>query len=210
MTERLLEKQEHMNERVFNFVSSRYDTGIMGKWLIKVIQKTVDEADVKRNASVLDAGAGTGNLLQILENRDKQLRLFGLDISSEMLSIARKKVKKARFMKLSVMDVEKKFKKNFFDYIFVVDAFHHFPDHERIMRQFHTLLKNNGQIIITDFDFGSVFNYLFHVIEPGNSWIFTKKAMRNLFIESGFSIEKQKKIGLFSVMTVGIKSRKKK
>ena len=201
-----IEKQQHQNERVFNFVARRYDRGIIGKWLLSIVKATIDEISLKKNSRILDAGVGTGNLLVLLERTHKNLDLYGVDISEKMLAIARKKIRTAKIMKLSVKNIDKKFKDNFFNYIFVVDAFHHFPDHREVLAAFNHVLKKKGKLIITDFDFGSLFNYIFHMLEPGNSWIYTQKAMRNLFIESGFSVEKQKRIGLFSVVTIGIKS----
>src|SRR3989338_6794754 len=72
--------------------------------------------------------------------------LFGIDISEKMLSVARKKVRYAHFFKLSVLDINKKFKENSFDYIFVIDAFHHFPEQEEVMHNFHKILKNRGAL----------------------------------------------------------------
>ncbi|MEK6871357.1 MAG: class I SAM-dependent methyltransferase [Nanoarchaeota archaeon] len=201
----IIQKQEHRNESVFNFVAGQYDKGFIGKWLFDVVKATVNEISLKRNSRILDAGTGTGNLLFILEKKNKDLQLYGIDVSNKMLAHARRKLKHAHLMRLSVSDVEKKFKNNFFDYIFVVDAFHHFPEHVSTVHTFYRVLKNNGMLIITDFDFGSLFNYIFHMLEPGNSGIYTKKAMQKLFIQSGFKIKKQKRLGLFSVMTVGIK-----
>ena len=73
------------------------------------------------------------------------------------------------------------------------------------MKRFRAVLKYKGTLIITELDFGKVFNYLFHVLEPGNNWIYTKKAMKNIFKESGFAIKKQKNIGIFSYVTIGLK-----
>ena len=203
-------KRENQNKRFFNIVAGVYDRGIVGKWLFGIIEKTIKEVNIDESSKILDVGTGTGNLLAFLEKKNKKLDLYGIDISEKMLSVARKKVRYAHFFKLSVLDINKKFKESSFDYIFVIDAFHHFPEQEEVMHNFHKILKNRGALIITELDFGRVFNYLFHILEPGNQWIYTKRQMRNLFIESMFTIKKQKKIGLFSYITIGTKVKPKR
>ena len=70
-----LQKQEHRNEKIFNFVAEPYDKGIIGRWLFSVVKSTVDEISLKKNAKILDAGTGTGNLLFIFEKKKKNLQL---------------------------------------------------------------------------------------------------------------------------------------
>ncbi|MCQ2497358.1 MAG: class I SAM-dependent methyltransferase [Lachnospiraceae bacterium] len=57
-------------------------------------KKTVALIDVKDGARVLDIGYGNGYLLKCL-NRKKNLELYGIDISEDMLAQATKKNKKA-------------------------------------------------------------------------------------------------------------------
>src|SRR3989338_10293538 len=135
-----IQKQQHKNENIFDIVSPVYDQGIIGKWLFSVIKKTVNEVKIKHNAKILDAGTGTGNLFLILE-KNKTLDLYGIDISKKMLNQAKKKIPHGQFIQLSVLDLDKKFKENYFDYIFVIDAFHHFPEHKKVMKRFRAVLK---------------------------------------------------------------------
>lgn len=197
--------QEDKNEKFFDFWSRYYYKGIAGKILLNIIKKTLAEVTIKKGLRVLDVGTGTGNFLYLLERKNKNIKLYGIDISEKMLKIARKKVTSSVLRNISVVYLDKKFKKEFFDFIFVIDAFHHFPEQKKVMNNFYKILKNNGRLIITELDFGFVFNYFFHVIEPGNEWLYTKNEIKNLFLEAGFFVENQKKIGLFAVMTVGVK-----
>ena len=197
-----------INKKFFNIIAPFYDKGLLGKFLFNIIYRTTDEIKIKKNSRVLDAGCGTGNLLYILERKNLNLKLYGIDSSEKMLKIARKKAMTADIRNISVMNLDKKFKKNYFDYIFSVDAFHHFPNREIVMKSFHRILKHNGKLIITDFDFGVVFNFIFSALEPGNTGNYSKEQLRKLFKESGFFVEQQKKIGLFSLMTIGKKEIK--
>jgi len=202
--------KEDQNKKFFDLVARYYDKGIVGNWLFSVIEKTINSVNIKKSSKILDVGTGTGNLIYLLEKQNKKLNLYGIDISKKMLTIARKKVKTAKFIKISVLLLEKEFPSKFFDYIFVIDAFHHFPYQKNVMNNFYNILKINGRLVITELDFGFIFNYFFHIIEPGNEWLYTKKELKNLFLVSGFLIEKQKKIGTFAVMTLGVKYKNSK
>lgn len=202
-----MEILENVNKKFFDFWSCYYDAGIVGKWLLNVVTKTLDSVSINDNAVILDVGTGTGNLLYLIEKQNKNLELYGTDISEEMLIIARKKLNNAHLIKISVVNLDRKFNKEFFDYIFVIDAFHHFPKQDKVINNFYKILKSNGKLIITELDFGFVFNYFFHIIEPGNEWLYTKKEIKHLFLNAGFFVEKQNKIGLFSFVTIGLKNK---
>ena len=196
--------QEDKNRKFFDFWSKYYDKEF-SIYLFDIISNTLNSIKVKDNSRILDIGCGTGNLLYLLEKENKNLELYGIDLSKKMLEKAGKKLNKAKLIEISAIILDKKFHKEFFDYIFVVDAFHHLPNHKELMRKFYKILKKDGMLIITDFDFGIFFNFIFHLIEPGNSGIYTKKQIKSLFIGAGFLLKKQKKIGLFSVVNIGVK-----
>ncbi|MDP3991895.1 MAG: class I SAM-dependent methyltransferase [Nanoarchaeota archaeon] len=195
------------NKRFFDFWAPYYDRGIFGRFLFNIIDKTANSVKIKKGSKILDAGCGTGNLLHILGGKNLGLKLYGTDISKKMMQIARKKVKEADIREISVTNLNKEFRENYFDYVFSVDAFHHFPNRRIVMNNFYRILRYNGRLVITDFDFGIILNKIFSVLEPGNTGVYTKEQMKDLFKKSGFIVEKQQKIGLFSLMTIGKKQR---
>lgn len=60
---------------------------------------------LNNNASILDIGCGTGELLKYYS--DKGFEVAGLDISGEMLNIAKEKVPSSKFIQMSVYDINK-------------------------------------------------------------------------------------------------------
>ncbi len=194
---------EQRNKEFFNKIAGHYDKGIFKKLLLNPIKKTVESVSIKKNSAVLDAGCGTGNLLKILEDENKNLKLYGLDISKEMLKIARKKLKLA---KLKLESAEKiSFRKNYFDYVFSIDAFHHYYNSALVMRNFYRVLKKGGYLIIADFSFGIFFNKIFSRIEPGNNGMHTASEFKELFKNYKFKDIRQKRLGLFNILTIGRK-----
>ena len=191
-----------MNKIFFSKISGIYDP-FFGKWIKKMQGKVIRIAGVKNNSKILDAGCGTGNLLRYLEDYKKKLNLYGIDISKEMLEIAREKLEKS---KLYLQSAEKlKFEDNFFNYIFSTDAFHHYYNPDKVMKNFYRILKKNGKLLVADFNFGGFFNKLFHMIEPGNNQTYSPLEFRKLFKKHGFREIKQRKVGLFTVVTIGKK-----
>ena len=196
-------KLEEKNKKFFNKFASSYDAKIFKKWQENIRKKIIEEAGIKNNSKILDAGCGTGELLYIL-SKNKKLKLYGIDVSDKMLEVAEKKLGERANLKLS--SVEKMdFKNNSFDYIFSEDAFHHYANYDLVMKNFYRILKNGGKLIVADFNFGIIINKIFHWLEPGNNKMHSKKEFIELFKKYGFKRIKQKKINLIQVLTIGIK-----
>lgn len=190
-----------VNKRFFNRIAPYYDKGIFNEWLTNRLIDMLQEIKLNKSSVILDAGCGTGNLLELLNNQNKNFKLYGLDISKEMLKIARQKLKKDVVLKLESIE-NTNFKNNLFDYAFSTEAFHHYSDYNEVMKNFYRTLKKNGKLIVLDLDFGFLLNKLFHFIEPGNNRMHSKKEFRNLFKQYGFKVIKQKNIGLFFILTI--------
>jgi len=190
--------QENIN--FFNKMARDYDKGILGIWLNRILRKLIKGIKMKDNSVILDAGCGTGNFLKIL-SENKTLKLYGIDISSKMLEIAKKKLRNRA--KLSLIPAEKINYKNKFDYIFSTEAFHHFSGQEKAMKNFDLALKKKGQLIIVDLNFGRILNWIFHKIETGNNKMNSKKEFYKLFKKYGFKNIKQKRVSLFIIASIG-------
>lgn len=194
---------EQKNKEFFDKIAGYYDKGIFKNFLLNPVKKAVEFVNIKRKSKILDAGCGTGNLLKILEDENKDLELYGVDISEEMLKIARSKLKNVK-MKLEAAE-KLSFKKDYFDYVFSVDAFHHYYENKLVMRNFYRVLKRDGYFVVVDFSFGVFLNKIFNKIEPGNSEMHTSLEFKELFKKYKFKDIKQKRLGLFSILTVGRK-----
>ncbi len=193
---------EQVNVKFFNLIARYYDF-FFGNWIRTTQRKAVSIIKIRNNSKILDAGCGTGNFLKILEDSKKNLNLYGIDISKKMLKIAKGKLKKS---KLEIKSVEKiGFEDNSFDYVFSVDAFHHYSKQDLAMKKFNKILKNNGCLAVIDLSFGLFLNKIFQKIEPGNNKMYSPEEMRHLFKMNKFRDVKQNKVGLFTTLTYGAK-----
>ena len=197
-----MENLEKTNVKFFNLIAKYYDF-FFGNWIRTTHKKAINIIKIRNNSKILDAGCGTGNFLRILESSKKNLNLYGIDISKEMLKIAKGKLKKS---KLEIKSVEKiGLKNNSFDYVFSVDAFHHYSNQNLAMKNFYKIIKIGGHLAIVDLSFGLFLNKIFQKIEPGNNKMYSPEEMRHLFEINKFGDVKQNKVGLFTTLTYGAK-----
>ena len=109
-----------------------------------IINKILDIAQVRSGADVLDVACGTGVLFPDYLKRGVG-SLTGIDISSEMVKIAREKFPDVEVLCGDVEDA--KFQKQF-DCIVVYNAFPHFPDPEKLIATLSGMLKQGGTLTV--------------------------------------------------------------
>ncbi len=109
----------------------------------RIIKIILDNAEVKRDARVLDVACGTGVLFPDYIKRGA--KVTGVDISPEMVNIARRK-----FPQIEVIckDAEKLDFSEKFDVVMVYNAFPHFPHPERVIEKLSTFLRKGGRLSI--------------------------------------------------------------
>lgn len=96
---------------------------------------------------ILDWGCGHGRYYSLFEQSD----YYGIDISEELIKIAKNKYPHAKFI-VNQSFLSLPFENNFFDYIVCLDTLHHIPSknyHQKFIKEAHRTLKENGIIILT-------------------------------------------------------------
>ena len=190
------------NKEFFDNLSSVYDP-FFGNWQRGVHRRAISKTDlpVNKKVKLLDVGCGTGNLLAILK-RESMAELYGIDLSEKMLKKARNKLGRVH---LKIGNAENlKYKDKSFDYVFSVDAFHHYSNQQKAMHEFYRVLKNGGKLMIVDLSFGKTFNKIFQRIEPGNTGLHTPVDMR-VIMQKLFSDVKTYRLGIFTFGSLGKK-----
>jgi len=131
-----------------------------------------------KGQNVLDFGCGNGRFYSLIQ--DKNINYYGADISENLITLAQKQIPQGKF---TVLDstLTLPYQDNFFDNIVCIATLHHIPSKElrrKLVLEFKRVLKNNGVLIITVWDFyrGKNLKYLFssyyewlkHLLLPQN------------------------------------------
>ncbi len=147
---------------------------------------------------VLDICCGTGaNAIEIAKERPGA-RVAGVDISREMLAVAKEKRKKAGVQNLKFyrMDATRtEFKDKCFDKISMALVLHEMSEElaERVICELKRLLKDNGEIVITEWEPSKIWwqRLLFlpiHMMEPKSYRELLKKDLYVYFKAFGLEI----------------------
>lgn len=197
-----IKKLEKQNVWFFDKWAKSYDNFIF-KWFMRKAQKDSINMITKKNFSAIDVSCGTGEGLLMLMERTKN-KLAGIDLSPEMIKIAKQKIKDPK-IELKQANVEKiPYKDNSFDVVLSTEAFHHYTQPEKSLKEMKRVLKKDGELIITDPDF-LLFNKIFEWLEPGCFHIYNKKEMKKLFIQEEFKDIEQRRTAMFFFITKGVK-----
>jgi len=115
----------------------------------KIWPEVIDFVDYI-SGRILDLGCGNGNLTAYIKN--KGLNVIGVDVSQELLNIAKKKCK-AEFIKADMTKLP--FNNDYFDNILVIASFHHLEDNEsriKALNEIKRVLKPSGHVLMSVWD----------------------------------------------------------
>lgn len=112
----------------------------------EVIGEILDNAGVTAGKEVLDVACGTGVLIPDYLEREVA-QVTGIDISEEMIKIARRKFAQEQVLFLHE-DVEQMDNQKKYDCIVIYNAFPHFPEPERLIGKLAGMLKKGGYLTV--------------------------------------------------------------
>lgn len=130
-------------------MSSKYDCQVNSKYrdtyakTINITKKYLNDTDV-----VLDYGCGTG--LTTIELHENVKKIHAIDISGNMISIAKSKSKKKGIANIhfDVIDIfDEKLEESSFDVIMAFNILYFIEDIDKVMNRINELLKPNGTFI---------------------------------------------------------------
>jgi S-adenosylmethionine-diacylgycerolhomoserine-N-methlytransferase len=147
---RAMDAQYALQRHIYDFTRKYY---LLGR------DRLIRELAVPAGGSVLEIGAGTGRNLAMVAERYKDARLFGLDISAEMLKSADINIAKigARTRTMlaradaTAFDPQWHFGEAGFDRVYVSYSLSMIPDWEAALTQALSVVAPGGSLHIVDF-----------------------------------------------------------
>jgi len=143
--------------KMFNSIAWRYDFlnhflsfGIDRYWRRKSISMLINH----RPQLILDVASGTGDLA-IAALKLNPLKVYGVDISEDMLKIGREKLRKKKLQdKIDLLEADSEkliFEDNKFDAVTVGFGVRNFENLEKGLAEMLRVLKPSGKVVILEF-----------------------------------------------------------
>ena len=155
--------------------------------------------------AVLDVGCGTGFLIDLLA-RKRPARYVGLDLSTEMLRMARQKqIAGAEFVAGTADKLP--FKDGSFDIVTCSQSFHHYPYPSKAMQEAYRVLKPGGLYILSDTGIGGLGAWidnhiLFKLARSGDCHTTNRHGIARMMQQAGFSLVASRQVqGLIYTVT---------
>lgn len=126
-----------------------YDTSKMSQFAVNCHPYVLNSLLPLNFNNILDIGCGTGSLLSKLLHEKPKVRAFGLDLSENMLEVAKEKLPKN--VELVYGEAEAlPYDNKKFEVVTMVDSFGFFVNPEQAAVEAYRILKPRGQLIIAD------------------------------------------------------------
>lgn len=135
-----------MNRYYSNTVATKYDR--LRSWHDAVPKRLAEIADLSLSSLILDIGCGTGNLAQAIKSICS-CECIGLDLSSEMIRVANRKIPNAGFVQADCTQIP--FHCNCFDAVIGLFFIHHIAPGLRqvVISECHRVLSTGYFAIVT-------------------------------------------------------------
>ena len=151
-----LNRPKNETKEMFDSISGQYDLinnlltfGLHNKWKSEI----VEIAKKKNPRKILDMATGTADIAIMLSNI-KNCEIIGLDISSKMIEIGKRKINSLNLYKkisLDIGDAENiKYADDTFDIVTVGYGVRNFQNLNKGLNEIYRVLKKNGTLIILE------------------------------------------------------------
>jgi len=140
---------------------------------------------------LLDVGCGTGMMLDILAQAHPDAALFGIDISTNMLRQAEKRLLGKATLTLG--DAENlPYPDQQFDLVTCVESFHHYTAPEKAVSEFSRVLSPAGSLLLCDMRPPSFLRPIINFTMPrfskgGDVHAYSEKEIRRFFEKNGLA-----------------------
>jgi len=194
----------------FDRWAEEYDRSFLSRHIRAVQKEVVRTMRPAEDAIVLDVGCGTGEGIRYLARRVKRGFLAGLDLSPQMIEVARRKLPDQSRMDLKVGDAEQlPWPDSFFDQAMSTFTLHHCPHPDRALGEIQRVLKPGGCLFLVDLVFPKPLrrplNWLLRLAEDAELEVQALDSMSRLFLQAPFHLISPRRLVPLIFLLVGQK-----
>lgn len=187
-----MKNKKLLSKLAFDKQAKTYDQSIKGSHARQLYPHMLQNIILCFGTYVLDVGCGTGELMSQVISEDTSRKVVGIDLSSEMLKVAKEKIKDKG--KLLLADVEcLPFDDQSFDIVYCNDSFHHYPHPQVALSEMSRVLKPQGTIIIGDCYQRGIGRWIMNILMPfsheGDVKIYSQREMKEMMSVDFLDIE---------------------
>lgn len=114
----------------------------------KNLIKTILKKENLKNKSCIEIGYGAGDMLLLFAKYG--LKVYGYDFSKDAYNLANKRINSSIYKnKIHLYKNKNEILKRKYDYLFAFEVLEHIKDDYKTLKEWSSLLKNNGKIIIS-------------------------------------------------------------
>jgi ubiquinone/menaquinone biosynthesis C-methylase UbiE len=162
---------------------------------------------ISENASILDTSCQDGGFLSVLlkNNENKNLKIFGIDISIKDINLAKKLIPNGTFEITDNNSIP--FPEKTFDVVISSLTLHHMSDPITSIMEMERVIKDNGSVYLVDIVAeNKIFNFILKHIKCPEPYHFEKfyslDEVKNLLAKTGFVIHKKINVMAFPTFTI--------
>ena len=204
-----------LSKREFAKAARVYETdkGGVYKMCKKDYPDVLEELEKEPFTDLLDCGCGPAPMLTLLNEKYPQKHYTGLDLTPEMIDVAR--AKNMKNVELVVGDCENlPFDNESYDVVICCQSFHHYPNVQDFFDSVYRVLRPGGRLILRDMTAKTAparwfFNHiempLINLTGHGDVHVYSVDEVRTLCDKAGLRLERGEKRGFFRLHCVARK-----
>lgn len=147
--------------------------------------------DLKNGDRVLNIWSRTGLAASFLRNKNKDIELYNLEVSPQMIKRAEEKFPGEKFGLTDLFKIN--FSDNYFDYILSLETLEHCPKPSAFLRELNRLLKPGGKLVLSTPPASceliySIYNFFGFGHGEGPHRFLSSKKVKQLLLEENFKL----------------------
>jgi len=194
-------------EKFYNKVAPEYDHIRFKRTLDKIIDDIQKRMVLKfmgnlQNKPIIDIGCGTGRLSIVLAKNGA--KVTGIDISQEMIKIAKKRYEENKNINFARRDIEE-FPSEFFKGAVSMRVVWHLENPLKLLKEINRILKPNSYFVIDFPNKLGHWNLVSKIIRRKHTvptFFYSEKEIRNILSRSGFKVLEFKSLHSFYVPNI--------